>query len=43
MYNSNSYIPDFVEIQREGFFQLLEHGIIEELENEIQLPVLKNK
>lgn len=31
MYNSNYYIPDLVEIQREGFFQLLEHGIIEEI------------
>nr|WVD56191.1 beta subunit of RNA polymerase a [Tetradesmus sp. JML-2023d] len=31
MYNSNSYIPDFVEIQRQGFFYLLEKGIIEEI------------
>jgi DNA-directed RNA polymerase subunit beta len=31
MYNSNSYIPDLVEIQRQGFFYLLEKGIIEEI------------
>jgi DNA-directed RNA polymerase subunit beta len=31
MYNSNSYIPDFVEIQRQGFFYLLEKGIVEEI------------
>jgi DNA-directed RNA polymerase subunit beta len=31
MYNSNFYIPDLVEIQRQGFFHLLEKGIIEEI------------
>nr|WVD55915.1 beta subunit of RNA polymerase a [Tetradesmus dimorphus] len=31
MYNSNSYIPDLVEIQRQGFFYLLEKGIVEEI------------
>lgn len=31
MYNSNLYIPDLVEIQRQGFFYLLEKGIIEEI------------
>lgn len=31
MYNSNSYIPDLVEIQRQGFFSFLEKGIIEEI------------
>ncbi len=31
MYNSNFYIPDLVEIQRQGFFNLLEKGIIEEI------------
>jgi len=31
MYNLNYYIPDLVEIQRQGFFHLLEKGIIEEI------------
>nr|YP_010563803.1 beta subunit of RNA polymerase [Coelastrum microporum]UWM13056.1 beta subunit of RNA polymerase [Coelastrum microporum] len=31
MYNPNYYIPDFVEIQRQGFFYLLEKGIVEEI------------
>lgn len=31
MYNSNFYIPDLVEIQRQGFLYLLEKGIIEEI------------
>jgi DNA-directed RNA polymerase subunit beta len=31
MYNSNYYIPDLLEIQRQGFFHLLEKGIIEEV------------
>lgn len=31
MYNPNYYIPDLVEIQRQGFFYLLEKGIIEEI------------
>ncbi len=31
MYNSNYYIPDLVEIQRQGFFYLLEKGIVEEI------------
>nr|WNK75874.1 beta subunit of RNA polymerase fragment a [Scenedesmaceae sp. YH-2023b] len=31
MYNSNYYIPDLLEIQRQGFFYLLEKGIIEEV------------
>nr|YP_009450182.1 beta subunit of RNA polymerase [Pectinodesmus pectinatus]AOS53056.1 beta subunit of RNA polymerase [Pectinodesmus pectinatus] len=31
MYNSNYYIPDLVEIQRQGFFNLLEKGIVEEI------------
>jgi DNA-directed RNA polymerase subunit beta len=31
MYHSNSYIPDFLEIQRKGFFSLLEKGIVEEI------------
>lgn len=31
MYNPNYYIPDFVEIQRQGFFYLLEKGIIDEI------------
>lgn len=31
MYNPNYYIPDFVEIQRQGFFSLLEKGIVEEM------------
>ena len=29
MYNPNYYIPDLLEIQRQGFFQFLEKGIIE--------------
>nr|WVD56122.1 beta subunit of RNA polymerase a [Tetradesmus sp. JML-2023b] len=31
MYNSNSYIPDLLEIQRQGFFYLFEKGIVEEI------------
>nr|WVD56053.1 beta subunit of RNA polymerase a [Tetradesmus arenicola] len=31
MYNYNSYIPDLVEIQRQGFFYLLEKGIVKEI------------
>jgi len=31
MYNPNYYIPDLLEIQRQGFFQFLEKGIIEEM------------
>lgn len=31
MYHSNYYIPDLLEIQRKGFFSLLEKGIIEEI------------
>jgi len=43
MYNPNYYIPDLVEIQRQGFFYLLEKGIIEEIKKEILLLIMKNK
>lgn len=32
MFHSNYYLPDLLEIQRQGFFYLLEKGIVEEIQ-----------
>jgi DNA-directed RNA polymerase subunit beta len=32
MVHANYFLPDFLEIQREGFFHLLEKGIVEEIQ-----------
>ena len=32
MFHANSFLPDLLEIQRQGFFYLLEKGIVEEIQ-----------
>jgi DNA-directed RNA polymerase subunit beta len=43
MIHSNFFLPDFLEIQRQGFFYLLEKGIVEEIQKRNPITNVENQ